>query len=64
MRKPDLTFPELMFVVGTRAFIGAGLGLLISGRLSKRQRQTAGLVLLAAGAITTIPAAAAVFGRK
>ena len=64
MRKPDLTFPELMFVVGTRAFIGAGLGLLIAGRLSKRQRKTAGIVLLATGAITTIPAAAAVFGRK
>jgi len=64
MRKPDLTFPELMFVVGTRAFIGLGLGLLISGRLSKRQRKTAGAVLLATGAITTIPAAAAVFGRK
>jgi hypothetical protein len=64
MRKPDLTFPELMFVVGTRALIGVGLGLLIAGRLSKRQRKTAGAVLLATGAITTIPAAAAVFGRK
>jgi len=53
-----------MFVVGTRALLGAGLGLLVSGRLSKRQRKTAGIVLLATGAITTIPAAAAVLGRK
>jgi hypothetical protein len=64
MRKTNLTIPELMFVVGTRAFLGAGVALLVSNRLSERQRKTAGRVLLATGAITTIPAALAVFGRK
>jgi len=64
MRKPDLTFPELMFVIGTRALLGAGVALLVSNRLTERQRKTAGGVLLATGAITTIPAALAVFGRK
>jgi hypothetical protein len=64
MRNPNLTFPELMFVIGTRALLGAGVALLVSNRLSKRQRKTAGGVLLATGAITTIPAAFAVFGRK
>lgn len=53
-----------MFVIGTRALLGAGVALLVSNRLSKRQRKTAGGVLLATGAITTIPAAFAVFGRK
>jgi len=64
MKKPDLTFPELMFVVATRAALGAGMALLVSNRLSKRQRKTAGRVLVATGAVTTIPAAFALFGRK
>ncbi len=64
MRKTKLTIPELMFVVGTRAMLGAGAALLASNRLSKRQRKIAGGVLFATGAITTIPAALAVFGRK
>ncbi len=64
MRNPKLTFPEMMFVIGTRAMLGAGVALLASNRLSKKQRKTAGRVLLATGAITTIPAAFAVFGRK
>jgi len=64
MKTHNLTFPELMFVIGTRAALGAGVALLLSNRLSKRQRKTAGKVLVATGAITTIPAAFAVFGRK
>jgi len=64
MRKAKLTIPELMFIVGTRAFLGAGVALLVSTKLSKRQRKTAGRVLLATGAVTTIPAAFAVFGRR
>ena len=53
-----------MFVVGTRAMLGAGVALLASNKLSKKQRKTAGRVLLATGAITTIPAAFAVLGKK
>jgi hypothetical protein len=64
MRKAKLTIPELMFIVGTRAFLGAGVALLVSNKLSKRQRKTAGRVLLATGAVTTIPAAFAVFGHR
>ena len=63
MKSPTLTFPELAFVIITRAALGAGVALLVSNRLSKRQRKTAGRVLVAAGAITTIPAALAVFGK-
>ena len=64
MRNPTLTIPELMFVVGTRAMLGAGVALLASNKLSKKQRKTAGRVLLATGAITSIPAAFAVLGKK
>ena len=64
MKTHNLTFPKLMFVVATRAALGAGVALLVSNRLSKRQRKTAGGVLVATGAITTIPAAIAVFGGR
>jgi len=60
MKKSDLTFPELMFVVGTRAALGAGIGLLLSTRLSDSQRKILGLTLVAIGGITTIPSAMAV----
>ncbi len=60
MNKPDLTFPELMFVVGTRAALGAGLGLLLSTKLNDSQRKLLGLTLVFVGAVTTIPAVMAV----
>ena len=62
MRDPELTFPELMFIVGTRAALAAGVALLFSGRLSKGQRRSIGAALVAVGAATTIPAALALFG--
>lgn len=60
MRKPDLTFPELMFAIGTRAILGAGIGLLLSLRLDTTQRKVLGLAFAVIGAVTTIPAAMAV----
>jgi hypothetical protein len=64
MREPDLTFPELMFVVGTRAMLAAGVALLVAGRLSDKQRKSIGTVLIAIGAVTTVPALMAVLGNK
>ncbi len=60
MKKPDLTFPELMFVVATRAALGAGVGLLLSTKLNDQQRKVLGLTLVFIGAVTTVPAAMAV----
>jgi hypothetical protein len=57
MKKRLLSIPQLMFVVGTRAALGAGVALLASGRLSDRKRRTAGITLALVGAATTIPAA-------
>ena len=56
MKKPDLTFPELMFVIITRAALGAGVGLLLSTKLNDQQRRLLGLALVFVGAVTTIPA--------
>ena len=64
MRNPTLSFPEFMFIVGTRAALAAGVALLFSDRLSRGQRRSIGAALVAVGAVTTIPAAMAVFGRR
>ena len=62
MKKVDLTLPEFGFVVATRGALGVGIGLLAAGRLRCRQRRAVGWTLVALGALTTIPAAMAVFG--
>ena len=56
--------PLLGFIVGTRAALGFGLGLLLADRIPEPRRRAIGMTLVAIGAITTIPAAAAVFGRR
>ena len=50
-----VTIPEVMLIAGTRVALGIGIGLLISDRLNKDQRQAAGWALLGVGALTTIP---------
>lgn len=57
MKKRLLSIPQLMFVVSTRAALGAGVALLSSGRWSDRRRRATGLTLALVGAATTIPAA-------
>jgi len=61
MRDPSLSFPELMFIVGTRAALAAGVALLCSDRLSRSQRRSIGAALIAVGVVTTVPAAMALF---
>lgn len=63
MKRVDLSFPEFGFVVATRAALGAGIGLLLTGRACRRSRKKLGAALLAFGALTTIPAAFLLFGR-
>ena len=59
MKRVHLSFPELGFVIATRAALGAGIGLLLSRKLGDRSR-TVGLALVALGALTTIPALLAI----
>ena len=52
-----LSAPKFGFVVGTRAALAFGAGLLISRRLSESRRRKVGRTLVAVGLATTIPAA-------
>ncbi len=63
MRETQVTFPELALIAGTRAALGAGLGLLLGERLPPDQRKAVGWTLLLFGALTTIPLAFEVLGR-
>ena len=60
MKKVVLDFPTFGFVVGTRAMLGAGLGLLLSDRVSPDRRRHLALTLIGIGAATTVPALIAV----
>jgi hypothetical protein len=62
MKTLNVNVPTLGFVVMTRALLGVGIGLLLSRRLTDEQRKAVGLTLVAVGAVTTLPAALAVFG--
>lgn len=64
MKETRLTLPELALIAGTRAAAGAGLGLLLANRLSESQRRAVGWTLLLVGAISTVPLALEVFGRR
>ena len=64
MKETRVTFPELALIAGTRAIAGAGLGLLLSNRLSESQRRAVGWTLLLVGALSTVPLALEVFGNR
>ncbi len=64
MRETHVTFPELALIAGTRAMLGAGLGLLLADRLPEGSRKAVGWTLLLVGAITTIPLAFEVLGES
>lgn len=64
MKRVELPFLELVLIAATRGMLGAGIGLLVAGRLPEKQRMVAGRVLLAVGALSTIPLAADVLSRR
>ena len=65
MKTVVLATPMFGFVVATRAVLAAGIGLLLSQKIPEARRRAIGLTLVSIGAVTTIPAAMAVFrGRK
>ena len=57
-----ISLPTLMLVAATRGMLGAGIGLLLANRLGHRRVQV-GRILLAVGALSTIPLARQVFRR-
>ena len=64
MKKRSVTVPELMFIIGTRAALAAGVALLASQRLKPSTRRNAGIALAGLGGMTTIPAARMLMGKK
>jgi hypothetical protein len=64
MRETRITLPELALVAGTRAALGAGLGLLLADRLSPDARRAVGWTLFLVGVLSTIPLAFEVLGGK
>jgi hypothetical protein len=64
IKKKEMTLPELALIAATRGMLGAGIGLLLSGKLNADKRRAAGWTLVAVGAITTIPLLATVFGNN
>jgi hypothetical protein len=55
MRTAQVSIPEIGLIAGTRAMLGAGLGLLLAERMSESQRRAIGWTLFFVGLFTTIP---------
>jgi hypothetical protein len=64
MKTFDVALPELAFVAATRAIAGVGIGLLVADLFTRDRRRALGWTLLAIGALTTVPIALTVFGRR
>ncbi len=64
MYETRISLPELGLVGGTRAVLGLGLGLLLAGRMTEDQRRAVGWSLFLVGALSTIPLAVDVLGKR
>jgi hypothetical protein len=64
MKKVELPLPELGLIAATRGVLGAGVGLLLAGRMNDRRRTIVGRILLTVGALSTIPLAIDVLSRR
>src|SRR2546426_7477751 len=64
MRETRITLPELGLIAMTRAALGAGIALLLADRLPQDQRRAVGWTLLLMGALSTVPLAFEVLGKR
>lgn len=64
MKKTELTLPELALIGGTRGLLGAGVALLLAGKLKEDHRKAIGWSLFLFGAISTIPLAIDVLSKR
>jgi hypothetical protein len=64
MKTYAVTIPEIAIVAATRGVAGAGIGLLLAGFVRPDTRRTLGWTLLTIGALSTIPIAMALFGKR
>jgi multisubunit Na+/H+ antiporter MnhB subunit len=59
----ELTAPEVAFVLGTRAAVGIGLGMLLASQFPEAERRAVGWTLLLAGAFAGAVLGAELFGN-
>jgi len=64
MKKTYLTMPELAFIAGTRAALGAGAALIFGDRLAREEKKAVGWSLFLLGVATTVPILATVISRR
>jgi len=64
MQSLVLSPPLLGFVVGTRAALAFGVGLLVASRIPESRRKKIAMTLIGIGAATTIPAARSIFKHR
>ena len=64
MKRAELTLPEIALIAGTRGMLGAGIALLLADRLNQGERKAVGWTLFLLGAISTVPLAIEVLGKR
>jgi hypothetical protein len=64
MKERGLTIPDIALIAGTRAALGAGLGLLLADKFKDDERRAVGWTLLLVGALSTLPLALKVLLSK
>ena len=64
MKGTLLTFAEIGLIAGTRVALGAGIGLLLSERLTEDQRRGAGWALLGIGVLSSFPLVMDVLSKR
>jgi hypothetical protein len=64
MRRVSIPLVEIELIAVTRVALGAGIGLLLAGRLTNSKRRSIGWLLVALGGLTTIPLRSDVMGRQ
>jgi len=60
MKKIDMSLPQLGLIAMTRGMLGAGIGLLLCGKMTDEQRRAVGWTLTGVGVMTTLPLVAQV----
>jgi hypothetical protein len=64
MKNLVVTMPEIGLIAGTRGMLGAGIGLLLADKINEGRRKAIGWTLFIIGALSTIPLAIEVLGKK
>lgn len=64
MKKTYVSIPELAFIAGTRAALGAGAALILGDHLAGKQKKAVGWTLFLVGVATTVPIMAIAIGRR